>query len=225
VRVSVSSAPASASQADFLRDLWISQAAISPTTSPINRIQPSAPKPSDSAEAGAPAADGVEVDVGVSAAADVSGDVLGGAVCDVRVEVDSGGSAVVGVRVDSGGSAVVGVRVDSVSAVVVLVGRVVGAAAVLRPSLVVGRSREGSVEGRAVGTSPLPVPQPPSQRTRPIISPASKPALLVGAIRPEVVPDVRMTYHLRTNEGRPCARHQTPVILRPRLRHRIIRSG
>src|SRR4029450_8322782 len=57
VRGSRSSAPASASQADLLRDLQIIQAAISPTTSRISRAQPRAPSPWDSAEAGGAAAD------------------------------------------------------------------------------------------------------------------------------------------------------------------------
>jgi hypothetical protein len=77
VRVSISSAPASPSQADFLRDLQINQAATSPATSTISSVQPRSPNPPDSAEAGVPEAGGVEVDDGVSAAADVAGEVFG----------------------------------------------------------------------------------------------------------------------------------------------------
>jgi hypothetical protein len=73
LRVAVSSAPASLSQADLRRDLHSIQAAISPTTSRMSSVQPSAPNPPLSPGAGVPAADGVEVEVGGSAAADVAG--------------------------------------------------------------------------------------------------------------------------------------------------------
>jgi hypothetical protein len=83
--VSCPSAPASASQADLLRDLQIIQAAaISPTTNRISRAQPRAPSPWDSAEAGVPAAD-------------VAGEVVGGFVGEVV------GSTEVEVRISARG--------------------------------------------------------------------------------------------------------------------------
>jgi len=105
VRVSASSATAWASQADFRRDLQSIQPAISPTTSTISSVQPRAPNPSDSADAGVPAADGFGVEVGGRVSAEDTGAVL----------VDVGRSAEVGVRVEVGVSALVRVgRVDAV---------------------------------------------------------------------------------------------------------------
>jgi hypothetical protein len=133
VRVSSSSAAASASQADLLRDLQISQPAISPTTSTTSRVQPRAPNPWDSAAAGVPAADGVEVDVVASAAADVAGEVVG----EVGGSTDVGGRVEVGAAVlgrDVAGATEVGVRVVVGVAAVVRVGRV-GAVVSLGDSL------------------------------------------------------------------------------------------
>ena len=64
VPMSASSAAASASQADRLRDLQSSQPAISATTRTTSRAQPRAPSPSDSAAAGVPAATDVGAEVG-----------------------------------------------------------------------------------------------------------------------------------------------------------------
>jgi hypothetical protein len=70
VRVSCSSAAASLSQADFLRDRKISQPAASATTTRISSVQPKAANPWDSAAADVPAADvagGVVGELGRSA--------------------------------------------------------------------------------------------------------------------------------------------------------------
>jgi uncharacterized membrane protein YjjB (DUF3815 family) len=107
VRVSRSSAPASASQADLLRDLQISQTAASPTTTTTSSVQPRAPNPWDSAAAGVPAVDDADAVVGASASADVLGGVVAG---------DVGGAADVGTRVDVGVAALVwGDRVGAVA--------------------------------------------------------------------------------------------------------------
>jgi hypothetical protein len=171
VRVSASSASAWASQADLLRDLQINQPALAPTTSRISSAQPRAPIPPSSAAAGAPAADGVEVEVG-SASAEVG----------VRVG-DVGGSAEVGVWVQAGVVALV--RVDRVGAVTVTLGNSV--------TLGAGRVPERSVVRRVADSPPPPASQPPSPRTSPSTSPASNHALAAGGQGP-VAPGARPSW-------------------------------
>jgi len=155
--------------------------------------------------------DGVGVEVGASASADVAGAVVG----------DVGGSTVVGLRVevgvaalvrDVGGSTEVGVRVGPVGAVAVTLGSV---------TLGAGRVPERSVEGRVADSLPSPAPQPLSQRDRPSTSPAENHALparrprmrgatrrslLAGTTRCEIIQDVRINDHLRSNQVRRGAR-------------------
>jgi hypothetical protein len=130
------------------------------------------------------------VDVGGSTAADVAGAVGGevGAAALVR------GGRVVGGAVVPGSLVVLGALVP----------------------LVAGRVPEGSVEERAVGAPPSPPPQPPSPRTRPVTSPVRRHALAarrptpkgppcrclpVGALRREIIPDVRIRRSTSGSQG------------------------
>jgi hypothetical protein len=197
VRVSASSAAAWASQADFRRDLQSIQPAISPTTSTISSDQPRAPNPSDSADAGVPAADGVGVEVGGRASAEVMGEVVG----------------------EVGRSAEVGVRVGRVGAVVVSLGDSVPLGA--------GRAPERSVEGRVADSLPPSAPQPLSPRTstspaskpalaarRPRTAGPSRRSRLVAMIGRGAIHDVRIDGPPPGRRGGwGSARQETPPFL------------
>jgi hypothetical protein len=141
----------------------------------------------------------------------------------------------VGVEVGASASADVGVRVDVGVAVLVRVGRVGAVAVTLGASVTLGAGRvpERSVEGRVADSLPSPAPQPLSHRTRPSTSPARTHALpaprprmrgatgrflLAGTIRRDIVRDVRIEGHLRSNQGR---RGSTPGM---RCRHSSARD-
>jgi hypothetical protein len=211
--MSASSAAASASQADRLRDLQSSQPPISATTTTASRVQPRAPSPPDSAAAGVPAASDVGAEVGVRVAGEVAGVVVG----------ELGRSAEVGVSTLVWG--------DRVGSTVVSLGESVS----LGDSVPLGAGRvpERSVEGRDAEPPPPPAPQPLSARTRlsttaarshavavrhPGMPGSTRRSLVADTNRRDSIQDVRIEVHLRigrARRGKP-ARHATRSFFGPR---------